>query len=317
MIAGDLAMPRILLLVAVLLVAATGAPGQDRTTLLWRENAPVVQLTGDPRVDLIVPVDLSRGPALPDETAPPVSGGKKSVWLAAGLSLAVPGAGEFYSQSYWKSALFFAAEVGAWIVAYTYNRKGNQQTDFFQGYANAHWSVTQYVNWTLQHTAEINPAFTGDVSSYNIGPRDANGAVISVTNWDELNRLERDLGNWYSHTLPPYGTQQYYELIGKYPQFNEGWSDADLSLPGDYTQIKAHLSTESIWYDGERGKANTYYTTSSTAVAVAIVNHVLSALDAAWSAGSYNRAHVEMGLQRIPVPGGSVDVPLVRVSYRW
>jgi len=43
-------------------------------------------------------------------------------------------------------------------------------------------------------------------------------------NLGELNRLEGDLGGYYSHQLPPHG-EQYYEEIGKYPQFNVGWDD--------------------------------------------------------------------------------------------
>jgi len=113
-----------------------------------------------------------------------------------------------------------------------------------------------------------------------------NGSV----NWHELNRLERDLGNWYSHSLPTFGQQQYYELIGKYQQFYQGWNDADTSL-GTYEAINTKLKTSAtrfIYYSHERGKANDFYSASKRAVNLIILNHILSAIDAALSARAFN-----------------------------
>ncbi len=135
-------------------------------------------------------------------------------------------------------------------------------------------------------------------------------------NWSELNRMESDIagttaGMYYSHVLPAYNTQQYYELIGKYPQFNQGWDDAPPSF--NYGQ---QLSTELLWYAGQRGQANTYYTTASTYVAIAFVNHVVSAVDAALTAGSFNRGlHASVGSARVPSFGGYTTVPTFKLSW--
>ena len=59
------------------------------------------------------------------------------------MSLLVPGSGEFYAQSYWKAAAFFAIEVAAWALAYTYDKKGDKQTDYFQNFANGNWECLQ------------------------------------------------------------------------------------------------------------------------------------------------------------------------------
>ncbi|HTO93998.1 MAG TPA: hypothetical protein VMM80_06480, partial [Bacteroidota bacterium] len=101
------------------------------------------------------------------------------------------------------------------------------------------------------------------------------------------------------------------ELIGKYPQYNQGWSDAPPSFNyGD------PLSSESLYYDGERGKANNYYTTASTYIAIIVVNHIVSAVDAALSAGAYNRGlHASVGSQTVPAHGGYIAVPVFRLSW--
>jgi hypothetical protein len=135
-------------------------------------------------------------------------------------------------------------------------------------------------------------------------------------NWAELNRMESDIaatatGTYYSHVLPSYNSQQYYELIGKYPQFNQGWDDAPPSF-----NYGNQLSAEFQYYSGERGKANTYYSTASTFVALAFVNHVVSAVDGALSAGSYNRGlHASVGSQTIPAYGGYAAVPVLRLTW--
>ena len=178
---------------------------------------------------------------------------------------------EFYAESYWKAAAFFVVDVVAWTVAISNDKKGDDQTTSFQGYANGHWDVAQYANWTLDNAANISKGVV-------VNPRD-NYQVFDQSgnvNWSELNRMERDIGQWYSHTLPPYGEQQYYELIGKYEQFYQGWDDANPTFT-TYPDIKNELDSKGTathfgYYSVERGKANDYYATASTAVTIAIVN---------------------------------------------
>ncbi|RPH36291.1 hypothetical protein EHM92_04755 [bacterium] len=268
------------------------------------------QLSGNLRVDFFgfEQMPSSARPVMQQDATPSAS--RKSPWLAAGLSVIVPGSGEFYAESYWKSALFLAVEVAAWALAYTYDKKGDRQTDSFQEYANGHWSVYQYARYTESHMSPARGPYNWEIPGTEGRP------PWERVNWNELNRMESDIGGFYSHNLPPYGEQQYYELIGKYPQFNQGWDDANTELPGDYDVIKANLTPNYQYYSGERGEANNYYDKASTFITVAIVNHVVSAIDAAWSAGSYNKVHAEVGMQRVPVGGYYyAHVPVVKVRY--
>lgn len=71
--------------------------------------------------------------------------------LKAGLfSLIVPGAGQFYNGgtgNYIKAAGFLALEVAAIAVNVIWTNKGNNQTIFFQNYADANFSVLRYAQW--------------------------------------------------------------------------------------------------------------------------------------------------------------------------
>jgi hypothetical protein len=267
------------------------------------------RFTGNTRVDFFGQREFAFAPQVQEEMGGDGSA-YKSPFLAAGLSLIVPGAGEFYTGRYWEAAAFLAADIAAFALAYSFDKRGDRQTNHFQDYANQHWRPGRYAQWTIDNSAAINPAV--DPGAYNVFNTD--GSV----NWGGLNALERALGQWYSHTLPPYGDQQYYELIGKYQQFYQGWDDANASLT-TYNEISSFLDgnpqSQFRFYSAERGKANDYYNKASTWVAVAIVNHVVSAVYAALSAGWYNRAHASLGLQQTPVGVGYTRVPVLRLSY--
>jgi hypothetical protein len=276
--------------------------GDPRPVVFIEKTGPLQPASGIARIDFGGAMEFIPA-AASQEVVPDFASKKKSVWIAGGLSLLVPGAGEFYAESYWKSAAFLAVEVGVWVVAYIYDRKGDKQTDYFQGFANEHWSVVRYATFAQ--------AVSGKTYANLFIPGTGARYPWEQVNWTVLNQIERDIGGYFSHTLPVYGEQQYFELIGKYPQFNQGWDDAGPSFNyGD------PLTPRFLYYAGERGKANTYYETASTVVAVAIVNHVVSAVDAAFTAGSYNSGlHADVGMKTIPADLGMHDVPVLSLRY--
>lgn len=232
----------------------------------------------------------------------------KSPWLAGAMSLVVPGTGEFYTESYWKSGLFFALEVTGWILAYSYEKKGDRQTTSFQNYADEHWSVIKYVRWLADFRSAN---FSGIVTDPNAMP-----PWVGV-NWDSLNYYERVIasgpnGRGFTHTLPPHGDQQYYELIGKYPQYSPGWDD----YAGE--ENFEEISPRFLEYSRMRGKANDFYNVSSTVLSLIVVNHVLSALDAYFTAIGYNnsiRAEVRMNIRQTPFGAITEPAGIVKVMF--
>jgi len=223
---------------------------------------------------------------------------KKSPFLAGVLSFVVPGAGEFYEGNYLKTAVFVAVEVAAITVGLLYNKKGDDQTNYFQNFSYQHWSVYRYADWTLTNIKTLNP---------NLNPANYIGLLDPKTqtvNWTILNQLETDVagngqqvpGSFYSHQLFSSGTQSYFEETGKYSQFNVGWDDFGvpnngnyLNTPNPYDPTRGNLTPKFIYYSIERGKANFYYNVASKAVLVVLANHILSAVDAAWTAAKINR----------------------------
>lgn len=215
---------------------------------------------------------------------------KKSVLLSSLMSFAVPGLGQFYTGDYIKSALFLTIETAAISVGLIYDNKGDNQTKVFQKYANQNWDAAKYARWTIDNLENhLNPLMGNNLSAADYQDLFYDQARTKV-NWDALNRLESDIGGWYSHRLERFGEQQYYEMIGKYPQFNPGWDDFDETSLFTYTNSQKDPVTKHFdFYSNLRGKANSFYNVASKAVLVVVVNHFISAIEAAWSTNRYNK----------------------------
>jgi hypothetical protein len=275
---------------------------KEKPQLTTKQERPV--LTGNVRLDVIGnPLErtLLTGSTFEKAVVQQTEGDKKSPFLAGAFSLVIPGAGEFYSESYLKSGIFIAAEIALWIVNRIYDKKGDNQTDLFQNFADEHWSVVRYTEWLNKYyncNIPINP-------NTNLKPWER-------VNFALVNECERKVPN-FSHTLPTYGDQQYYELIGKYQQYNHGWDDSDPNTDRFYD----NLSPNFPFYSQMRGKANDYYNVASTMLTIVVINHILSALDAAWSAVLYNKAHVEVGLRTEPTPFGVILTPEAKVRVTF
>ncbi|HEX9251023.1 MAG TPA: hypothetical protein VF870_02220, partial [Ignavibacteriaceae bacterium] len=158
------------------------------------------------------------------------------------------------------------------------------------------WSVVKYAEWLNQYEG----------ASIPINP-DQNLPPWERVSWDDVNAAETG-----SHKLPPYGTQQYYELIGKYHQYSSGWND--FSGGGNKDQISPNFT----YYSGMRGDANDFYSVASTAVIGIYVNHFLSALDAVWSATQFNKdLAIKVRLENIQFANRVEFYPKIYFTYSF
>jgi|GEM_PF-655612 hypothetical protein len=210
---------------------------------------------------------------------------KKKSLSAATYSFLLPGAGQLYNESYITSAIFVVVEIAAIIYAVKYDSKGNNQTKKFQKYADENWSPVKYARFTVNNIARIlaitNPSKNhDDLEVYKVFNSDGS------LNWYHLNRIESEIGGYYSHRLALPGEQQYYEMIGKYAQFNPGWKEFPDTL---FFKYGDPLTSQFLYYAKMRGKANDFYSVASTFVKIIVTNHFFSALEAAYGSYLYNK----------------------------
>ncbi len=239
---------------------------------------------------------------------------KKSVFLAGLLSVVVPGAGEIYTENYIKAGIFLAIEAAAITAAVIYDQKGNDQTEVFENFANSYWSANRYAQWTVDNLQNLVPTISESELNFYQTSVIPNGQV----DYNLLNQMERLIGSYYSHQLDPYGTQQYYEMIGKYHQFNPGWDDFGNPPFEPYDPDNYTVTDKFRYYSGERNKANDFYSTAKTAVTIVILNHIISAVDAAWSASRYNKSlETKVSLEKQTVGFYTEYYPQLNLKVRF
>lgn len=230
---------------------------------------------------------------------------KKSPVLAGVMSAVLPGSGEFYVGEYLKAALFFAVEVTLITVAVVKNNEGDKLTAEFEAFADEHWSVVDYSEYLMENWQQIGLSEQCVIDINYEG----NLQPWERVNWNDLNHCERE----FSHKLHTYGEQQYYELIGKYPQYSSGWDEFDPAVD-QFREVPQIMKDYSIM----RGNANDAYNVASKAVIGLYVNHLLSAIDAVWSATTYNKnLAVKMRVENIQLANRIEFVPTLNISYNF
>ncbi len=178
----------------------------------------------------------------------------KSPLVAAGLSLLVPGAGEFYGKDYIRSGIFFGIDVFTLSMWYYYDGEGDDKKDEYREYADRNFDENIYYGGLLGMTQNFK-SYLEDQSStdrYDASEIWSYEYFSNRDNWtwdynDSLSvydmlklSFESDTfnnagspvlmigtANQFTHNLPETKTQQYYEMIGKYHQFACGWNDFD------------------------------------------------------------------------------------------
>jgi hypothetical protein len=229
--------------------------------------------------------------------------GKKSPVLSGVLSALLPGAGQVYNGDYWIAGIFVVVEAALITTAVVYDNKGDDQTNYFQNYADDYtnpdhnWSVVRYAEWlNTYHDANI-----------QINPNE------SLPPWERVNWTDLNASEIGSHHLYPHGDQQYYEMIGKYHQYAAGWND----FPAGQSSTDP-ISHNFTYYSGLRGQANDYYNTASTAVVGVYINHILSAAEAVWGATRFNsNIAVNLRVETYNLAGGSELVPTLKFKYSF
>lgn len=239
--------------------------------------------------------DIQLGlPSSPDQP------GRKSPVLAGALSLLLPGLGEYYvGEQIWRGAIFTLLEAGLWYGNITYTNRGDDSTDAFHAFAHENWRPELYA----AHLNEL------------LKQRQVNDLITDPNNFDQIREAEDTLNSlqteYFTHRLPNFGEQQYYELISKYNQFTRGWKDA--------TGDELSSSPMSFRHAVMRDNMNKQYEIAQTFVWGIFLNHALSAIDAVLLAHDHNSAlRVEGSSRQRTLPDGSTGIEMeARMSYRF
>ena len=260
---------RIALVVAVLTAAGVRAEGLP--SILSEEGQA-----------FLVGLRAVEGDADP-EPAPRTQARKgKSSKRAFLLSALMPGLGEWYVGSKKRGLIFFGAEaalVGLWAA---WKGKGNDLEEEFRAVADEHWDPLNYLAWrgsSISKNSSITHALpcSSEVVEVYIPARNE---------WMQQQQTS-GLGSAAFGGCAPSEIQQYYELIGKYDQYAAGWTDlvrrstGNAAAPTEVDSVENFHSERRLRYEDQRDESNRFLKRASTISGVILINHVISAIDAA------------------------------------
>lgn len=215
-------------------------------------------------------------------------------------SAIIPGSGQAANNKWLRAGLYFVAEavlVGVHIKSY---RDAKAEQRRYKQFANNNWSVVNYAQWlveyheqnnlTNQYIDELRNKVSGATAAYN-PEEDWQQVPIELLRKVERNTPfvypDRGTVNAFSHEMPDYGSQQYYELISKYYQYGAGWNDFGEDRNGNTLDSRYQLNWDGsdMPFNFVRGSNlaedfNDSYRLAGNMVSLIILNHIVSAFDA-------------------------------------
>ena len=195
------------------------------------------------------------------------------------LSLAVPGAGQLV-QGEKRGYLYLLAELSLWGGFYALDQAGLKERGEYEAFADSRWNYDKYMEWYCAECSDTS-------SSYDCRP------------------------------LAEYGTQEYYEDIGKYAPYWRWWHlDGDEGDTGASAPLGPADEALLNEYRGMRGQSNDDLRNARYFMMAALLNHVVAAFDSFVSArrGSEGdgRDTADLGVEfGVPAAGDGLSCALV------
>ena len=229
-------------------------------------------------------------------------GNLKQPKLGALMSAFIPGAGQIYGKSWIKGALFLGAEVALWMGYKHYRDEGDQLKVEFRAFANEHWIEARYWAKMALDKGDI-PGVTEEILE---------GDNYLSFNYEDYLEGEDGLREYeklfHSHSLHVVKDQQYYEMIGKYYQFEYGWDDFNPELH--------KVSPNRAYYEDLEYRKDSQYRNAGKCAMIVLGNHLISALDAVWTVKRANKS-IQLKPQMGMVKVSQEWVPITGLALTW
>lgn len=305
---------RVIISLLVLIVASFSLQAQPIKSML---TGPVIKnadtLNFEPAFD-------QRLEFLPSQTT--VSTESNSLFSApqtkpgvAFLSSAIlPGSGQAMNGKWGRAAIYFLAEAASIAYYLNQNAQARDNERDYEAYADQNWSVLAYAQWLVDYSRanglneglsaldQLESQVAGQNPDFDNTTNDWSKVNLTLLRTVEVNTrfiFDNPAGcgsndppncqikSQFSHVVQNYGSQQYYELMSKYYQFQPGWQDFHEQRIADgtshtyqYTWNRDMITLNFIEGRDQAERFNENYRRAGNILNLLVVNHVISAFDA-------------------------------------
>lgn len=241
---------------------------------------------------------------------------RTSPGIAMLSSVIIPGSGQAFNGKWGRAAAYFLTEAVSLAYYFNQNAQAKENERSYKAYADKNWSVLAYAQWLVAYS-EANGLTNGyETLQSELATLSANDQYPNFSNtsddWRKVNlstiravevqtRFVFDnpsgcgtndppncqIKNEFSHIVQDYGSQQYYELMSKYYQFQPGWKDFYEQRLSEgnahvyqYTWNRAMITPNFIEGRDRAYEFNENYRQAGNILKFLVVNHVISAFDA-------------------------------------
>ena len=224
--------------------------------------------------------------------------------LAMLSSAIIPGSGQALNGNWGRAAAYFLVDVASVLYYIDRNNTAKRNERAYERYANQNWSVLAYAQWLVAYSEANN--INNGYSDLAMNIAGKNPDFENTTNdWNKVDlatirRVEvqtpffylTSIASNFSHVVQDYGSQQYYELMSKYYQFQPGWQDFYQGSDGNGGWINDPMHVFRYTWDEQMLTANfregtiraeefnNNYRQAGNILKLMLVNHVVSAFDA-------------------------------------
>ena len=213
-------------------------------------------------------------------------------------SLVLPGFSQAVNEKWIRSAVYIIAEAGIILTHQLYLNEGRDGEKDYRNFIDQNWSVQKYAEYVVDYNNRYNPEYQNNPLTINDLATANTSISVGVfgfgrSDWEKIDLTKlRDLesetryqkNSWnsastsFSHPLPNYGSQQYYELVAKYFQFGPGWGDFNTSIE-TITWTLQDMSSQFQEASDKSTNFNNSLRTASRLTSLIILNHIISAFD--------------------------------------
>lgn len=225
---------------------------------------------------------------------------KKPGWALLSSAI-IPGAGQAANGKWLRAGAYLLAEALLFTVHFKNMNDARREERRYEQFAEENWSVVTYAKWLDNYHQQNGITGSNELNELRQQVQGVDPSYDHETDWgvvdlELLRAVERNTpfvypdgsrSNNFSHTLPAYGSQQYFELISKYFQYGPGWRDFGTNRDGEPLDNPYRLSWDGTDMSNNflRGSAlaesfNNNYRTAGNMLSLLVLNHIVSAFDA-------------------------------------